>query len=274
MEFMSDDRPVFAGSIPETYDRYLGPVVFKPFAQDLVARLPTSGAGTLLEIACGTGIVTEQLVEHLPEGWEITATDISESMLSYAKTKGRYRDRVTWQVADALSLPFPDGSFNIVVCQFGMMFFPDKPAAVREIHRVLKPHGTFLFNVWESLNRNEPFDIGNQVQNEAFAPDAPQFFQIPFSMGDPHELRELMQVPRFQDISVENVSRTGVSPSAHDLAVGINKGTPVLMAMLDKNPSKVEPLTLELERRLKERYGNGRVYTNLRALVCSGRKLG
>src|SRR5262249_27725237 len=145
-----------AGSIPQLYDRYLGPVLFEPYAADLAHRVAAHDAGPVLEMACGTGIVTQQLRAHLAPDVQIVATDLSQPMLDYARTKLTALKDVDWRQADIAALPFVDASFAIVVCQFGLMFVQDKQAAFREARRVLRKDGLFAFNVWDRLSTN-PF---------------------------------------------------------------------------------------------------------------------
>src|SRR5688500_16765869 len=146
--------PAFAGSIPEGYDRYLRPLLFEPYALDLAGRVPITPGMKVLELACGTGIVTRALLGVLPGDATIVATDVSGHMLGVAQQKISPDPRLAWQPADATTLPFDTGSFHAVICQFGLMFFPDKLRALREARRVLRPAGTLIFNVWDSLERN------------------------------------------------------------------------------------------------------------------------
>ena len=111
-------------------------------------------SGELLETACGTGILTRALAARLPEAVAITATDLNEPMLDFARLQPS-GGRVAWRQADAQALPFSDGTFDAVVCQFGVMFFPDKQRAYREVFRLLKPGGRFLFSVWDRLETND-----------------------------------------------------------------------------------------------------------------------
>jgi len=145
---------VFAGSIPQFYDQKLGNLLFAPYGADMAARLKSLVAGRLLEIAAGTGIVTRQLAIHLPHAVEIVATDLNQPMLDYAASQPGLA-RVKWEPADAQALPFPSESFDAIVCQFGVMFFPDRGAAYAETRRVLKPGGAFLFNAWDRIEDNE-----------------------------------------------------------------------------------------------------------------------
>ena len=154
---MDADR-VFQGSIPALYDQHLGPLIFVPYADDLASRLADMQHGRILETAAGTGMVTRALVSSLPESVSIMATDLNQPMLDHASSQ-LPSTRVTWRQADAQHLPFLDGEFDAVVCQFGVMFFPDKPRAFSEAYRVLKPGGRFLFNVWDRIEENEFSDI-------------------------------------------------------------------------------------------------------------------
>jgi ubiquinone/menaquinone biosynthesis C-methylase UbiE len=150
MNPMEDPTHLYAGSVPALYDRYRGPVFFEPFAHDIADCLADLRAGNLLEIAAGTGIVTRVLAHALPETVSITASDISQAMLDFAAAQPGLA-RISWKQADALALPFDDKAFDAVLCQFGVMFFPDKVTGYRETRRVLKPNGRFVFNVWDRI---------------------------------------------------------------------------------------------------------------------------
>jgi ubiquinone/menaquinone biosynthesis C-methylase UbiE len=140
----------FSGAIPELYEAYLVPLIFEPYAADLATRLAARSPSRVLEVAAGTGVVTRALTRTLPASTSIVATDLNQAMLDRARAVGTAYP-VEWRTADALALPFPDRSFDAVVCQFGVMFFPDKPRAYAEARRVLRPGGAFVFNVWDSL---------------------------------------------------------------------------------------------------------------------------
>ncbi len=151
---MSDIDKVFNGSIPMLYDTYLVPLIFEPYATDLAQRLHAMSVSHVLEIAAGTGVVTRALASTLPESVSIVATDLNQAMLDRASAVGTLRP-VEWRQADAMQLPFGDGEFDAVVCQFGVMFFPEKPKAFSEARRVLRPGGVFVFNVWDRIQENE-----------------------------------------------------------------------------------------------------------------------
>jgi SAM-dependent methyltransferase len=169
-----DGDKVFAGSIPELYERYLVPMIFEPYAKDLAERLTTLPLRRVLEVAAGTGVVTRAIASALPASVAIVATDLNQPMLAHASALGTSR-AVEWRQADALKLPFEDASFDAVVCQFGVMFFPDKAAAYAEARRVLRPGGTFLFNAWDRIEENEFADCVTNALGTIFPDDPPRF---------------------------------------------------------------------------------------------------
>ena len=164
---MSGSAAEFSGSVPGFYDRYLGPVLFEPYAVDLVSRLPGGDRLRVLEIACGTGIVTRRLRESLGESATLVATDLNEAMVSHARAAVPAAG-IDWQQADAQALVFDDGAFDVVVCQFGFMFLPDKVQGFREARRVLASGGVLFANVWHSMEANpvagcHPHDCGKAL---------------------------------------------------------------------------------------------------------------
>ena len=168
---MKDEHTKFSGSIPAAYDRYLGPILFQPYAEDLASRLPVNKPGSVLELACGTGILTRVLRTYLPSKVKLIATDLNEPMFRQAAAKFGKRERVQWLEADACDLPFGDGKFNAVVCQFGIMFVSDKALAAREAYRVLKRDGVFLFNVWDALKHNKLGELAHRTITSYFKKD-------------------------------------------------------------------------------------------------------
>jgi len=169
-----DTDKVFTGSIPNLYETYLVPLIFEPYAADLVNLLASRPLTRVLEIAAGTGVVTRHLASALPERVSIVATDLNQSMLAHASALGTTRP-VEWREADAMALPFEDATFDAVVCQFGVMFFPDKPKAFSEAGRVLRPGGVFVFNVWDRIAENEFADAVTTALESLFPEDPPRF---------------------------------------------------------------------------------------------------
>src|SRR6185369_9904620 len=211
---MSDQHAAFVGSIPENYDRYLGPCLFEDYAKDIAQRVNVPDGGSVLEIACGTGIVTRKLRDSLPASARLIATDLNEAMIAYAKHKFQSNESVEFKQADAMELPFPDASFDAVVCQFGLMFFPDKERAMSEAHRVLKPGGIYVFNVWDAIEKNELAEIANGTVRTFFDNDPPTFYQVPFGLHDQNVVRKLLDNAGFQNVEMLVLSKTGMSQSA------------------------------------------------------------
>jgi ubiquinone/menaquinone biosynthesis C-methylase UbiE len=261
----------FVGSIPENYDRYLGPMLFEPYARDLCARLDVPPAARVLEVACGTGIVTECLRHSLPRDATLVATDLNEPMIVYARGARRLGDGVEWRVADAQALPFPDGSFDAVVCQFGLMFVPDKPQALREARRVLVPGGVFAFSVWGAPEYNSFGRIADAVIGSFFPTDPPTFYQVPFSLDDEPGLRRLLEAAGFEAIEAECVTLEVQSPSATAAARGLVLGNPVLPVIEERGTADPERIIHALADALAQSGGAAPLRLPTRALIMLAR---
>jgi len=214
----------FDGSMPEYYDSIMGPAQFDVFGVDLARRLPEKPPGDVLEVACGTGVVTRRLRERLDRGVRLVATDLSDAMLQYAR--GKVAGRIEWQKADAAALPFPDASFGALVCAFGVMFVPDKKAVFREARRVLRPGGVLLFNVWDGLDANPQSRATNDVIETMFPDDPEMRFRGPFEFNDRALLGSLLTGARFGEARMEPVRLDVRAASAREYATGQLKGTP------------------------------------------------
>lgn len=223
---MVDLRASFTGSIPEYYDSCLGPAWFDAFAADLAQRLPANPPGDVLEIACGTGLLTRHVRERLDPGLRLVATDLSKAMLDYARGKLGERKGIEWREADAVRLPFVDGEFGAVVCAFGVMFVPDRQAAFREARRVLREGGILLFNVWDRIEENPHAAAGAEVIETLFPGDEEMRFRIPFEMHDPVLLRGLLAGARFREVRIEKKRLQLDRVSARTVAIGQIRGTP------------------------------------------------
>ena len=271
---MADDDTAFVGSIPELYDRYLGPLLFHGFADDLVSRLPITDPMRILETACGTGIVTERLVERMPRHASVLATDLNEAMIAQARARLGEGAQVDWQVADATSLTLPSASFDAVVCQFGLMFFPDKTAGVTETLRVLRPGGTYLFNVWDSIERNPATRIAHETAASFFPNDPPRFYTVPFVLHDPDRVLALLTTAGFLDVVWSSVDSTGECPSATDAARGLIEGNPIVGEILERDPTLLREVTATVATNLATELGDHPVKTPLRAHVFAARRPG
>jgi ubiquinone/menaquinone biosynthesis C-methylase UbiE len=223
---MANVAASFSGSIPEYYDSCLGPAWFDPFAEDLVRRLPANPPGDVLELACGTGILTRRLRERLDPTRRLVASDLSKAMLDFARGKMIGRKSVDWREADAASLPFGDGEFGAVLCGFGVMFVPDKRAAMSEARRVLKTGGVLLFNVWDRIERNPHAAANVEVLESLFPGDEEIRFTMPFELYDAALLRQLLGEARFQEIQIKKKQIKVQGVSARNIAIGLIRGTP------------------------------------------------
>lgn len=266
---MSYQDTAFIGSIPENYDRYLGPALFEPYAADLVERLNVSEGASVLELACGTGIVTRRLRDRLPPGVRLVATDLNEAMMAYAARKFRPDEAVEWKQADATNLPFPDESFNAIVCQFGLMFVPDKEGAIREAYRVLKPGGAFLFSVWDAIEQNDLAHIAHTTISTFFEHDPPNFYEVPFCFHDPEVIKSLMTRAGFRDTKLSLLTLPSISPSALEAAKGLVEGNPVIVAIKERRPSDVPKIVAAVAEAVAARCGDMPVRGRMQAFVCT-----
>jgi ubiquinone/menaquinone biosynthesis C-methylase UbiE len=269
---MSNQHSAFVGSIPENYDRYLGPLLFESYALDIVERLSVAEDASVLEIASGTGIVTRHLRNRLPKSAKLVATDLNEAMLAYAANKFQPDEAIEWRLADATSLPFPDSSFGAVVCQFGLMFFPDKPAAMREVFRVLAPGGLFVFSVWGAIEKNELPRIARDTILSLFEDDPPTFYDVPFGLHEQDLIQRLMDNAGFNDVQMSVLAQTCVSPCALDAAKGFVEGSPVIIEITQRGRSDISEIESAIAAAIASRCGDNPVRSTLQAIVCEARR--
>ncbi len=266
---MASNDAAFAGSIPALYDRHLGPVLFEPYASDLVRRLPHLDNGAILEIAAGTGIVTQQLAATLPSAVRIIATDLNQPMLDHAAAKPGMA-RVLFQQADALVLPFAAAEFDVVVCQFGVMFFPDRVAGYREALRVLKPGGQFILNVWDTLSLNPLAEVASNAMAARFPQDPPQFLaRVPYTYNDEAVLRADLAAAGFTQIAIDTVASTSRAASHRDPAIGFCQGSPMRNEIEARDPDGLQAATDAAADALAARFGTGAIEAPMQAKVIT-----
>lgn len=269
---MADRNAAFVGTIPENYDRYLGPVLFHPYADDLAGRLVVTPGIRVLEVACGTGLLTRRVLERVRGRGSLLATDLNEAMLAYGRAQVPAEPSLEWRQADATNLPLPDRAFDAVVCQFGLMFFPDKATGVREAFRVLGPGGVYLFNVWDAIERNRFARITHETVAGFFPADPPQFYTVPFGFHDPETIRKVLAEAGFTRIEWTYVEKTGTSPAAADLAIGLIDGNPILGAILERRPEALPDIRKAVAAQIAAQLGDRPVRCALRAIVFSARR--
>jgi len=267
---MSEIDKVFAGSIPEYYDRNMVPLIFESYAQDLSRRVVALAPKSVLETAVGSGVVTRALASILPPDAKYVATDLNQPMLDYARAKQSDDSRINWRQADAQALPFEDAAFDLVCCQFGAMFFPDRPSGYREARRVLMPGGAFLFNVWDRIEENV---FANDV-TEALAmlyPDNPPRFmaRTPHGYHDTALIRSDLAKAGFSDVTIETRPAMSPAPSARYVAVAYCEGTPLRGEIEARG--RLEDATSHVASVIESRHGSGRISAKIQAHVILAR---
>ncbi len=267
---MAEANARFLGTIPENYDRHLGAVIFEPYAADLARRVTVQADLPVLEIACGTGILTRRLRATLPPAVRLVATDLNEPMIAYARSRLKGLEPIDWRPADAAALPFPPKSFAAVVCQFGLMFVPDKQAAFREARRVLAAGGLFAFNVWDSFEHNAFGRIAHETIGSFFPSDPPTFYQVPFGFHDRDVLLRLLAANDFGQVELEHVTLEARSSSAKSFAEGLVKGNPVSIAIQVRG-APPEPIIDAVAAVLTRFGGDAPFRSTMQALVVTAR---
>ena len=267
---MADTDKVFAGSIPKLYETHLVPLIFEPYAADLAKRLSPRRLHRILEVAAGTGVVTRALAAALPESAAIVATDLNQAMLDQAVSMGTRRP-VEWRQADALQLPFADGAFDAVVCQFGVMFFPDKPKAFAEARRVLGPGGVFLFNVWDRIAENEFADTVTTALESVFPQDPPRFMaRIPHGYHDPRTIeRDLAGGGFSAPPAIDTVAARSRAASPRMPAIAYCQGTPLRSEIEARDPARLGEATDVAARAIARRFGQGAVDGKIQAHIVT-----
>jgi ubiquinone/menaquinone biosynthesis C-methylase UbiE len=256
----------FVGTVPENYERYLGPLMFKPYAQDLACRLLVGDQAEVLELACGTGVLTRELLAMMEPGVHLVASDVSEPMLEVAQQQIRDR-RIEWHQADAAALPFDAGRFDAVICQLGIQYFADKVAAAREARRVLRRGGVFLFSTWSGPQTNPLAHLAQQTAAACFPDDTPTFYELPWSYGDTRQIESDLRAAGFRHVSIQPVALVGRAPSADYAAMGIVQGTPMANAIAERRSITVDAFTAVIAASLTRELGDGPLALPMQAWI-------
>lgn len=266
---MSTDS-AFTGSIPDLYETHLVPALFAPYARDLAARLARHDGRDLIELAAGTGAVTREVAAVLGAEQRLVATDLNQAMLDVAAA--RLGDaRVSYQAADAMALPFADHSFDLALAQFGVMFFPDRVAAHREVRRVLRPGGHYLFNVWNRLEDNLASLVVHQAVVDLVGKDAPDFIaRVPFGYNDPAQIRQDLEAGGFGEVEIERVDFEQPDTVLPGLVAGMCRGSPLAAAMAAWPADLLDAVEAASQQRLADCVRRGPV--TMSALVVTARR--
>jgi len=265
-----DSDKVFTGSIPKLYETYLVPLIFEPYAEDLVNRLASKSPTRVLEIAAGTGVVTRNLASVLPESVSIVATDLNQAMLDQAAALGTQRP-VEWRQADAMQLPFRDATFDAVVCQFGGMFFPEKSKAFSEARRVLSPGGIFIFNVWDRIKENEFADTVTTALESLFPSDPPRFLaRTPHGYHDRSTIeRDLADGGFTATARITTVAARSRAKSFRAPAIAYCQGTPLRNEIEARDASRLGEATDMAAEAIAQQFGREAVDGKIQAHIVT-----
>jgi ubiquinone/menaquinone biosynthesis C-methylase UbiE len=263
---------IFSGSIPKLYETHLVPLIFRAYADDLARRLASRAPRRVLELAAGTGVATRALSAALPAGVDIVATDLNQAMLDHALSIGTARP-VVWRQANAMKLPFAEREFDVVVCQFGVMFFPDKARAFAEARRVLRPRGIFLFSVWDRIEENEFAESVTAAMETAFPQDPPRFLaRTPHGYHDQATIgRDLAQGGFEESPEIITVAQRSRAASARGPAVAYCQGTPLRNEIEARDASRLGEATDIAAQAIAGRFGNAAVDGKIQAHIVSVR---
>lgn len=252
---MTGNASQFVGDIPSNYDTLLGPNIFADYAADMVRRARELQPSNVLELAAGTGIVSRKLRDALPTSARMVVTDLNAPMLDVARTKFNGDENVEFVTADAMKLDFPDGQFDLIACQFGVMFFPDKRASFKEALRVLRPGGTYLFNTWGTHGENPFARIALEVVAEFFPRDPPGFYHVPFSYADASVAGADLNAAGFNPVRHESVQLQKQVKNIAAFARGLVYGNPLIDEINARRSVDPDDVVHAIERRLREAWG-------------------
>ena len=267
---MPNADAAFTGAVPENYDRHMVPLIFAPYAADMARRVASLSPHAVLEVAAGTGVVTRALAPKLSADARYTVTDLNQPMLDYAASQQPPDARLTWRQADALALPFDDASFDIVFCQFGVMFFPDRVAGFREARRVLKPGGRFLFNAWDRIEDNVFADDVTNELARIFPDDPPRFMpRTPHGYHDTNRIRADLAAAGFTNVAIDTRAEQSPASSARIPAVAYCQGTVFRAEIESRGPGQLDVVTNRVADALVAKHGNGPVSAKIQAHIVT-----
>ena len=261
----------FQGSHVDFYDRFLVPLMVSPYATLAAQKIGALGPQSVLELAAGSGVLTVELARVLPATTTITATDLNQPMIDHAKIKPGV-ERVHWQQADAMKLPFQEASFDVVVSQFGVMFFPDKAESFREVRRVLKPGGKYVFVVWDDwrLAPDAPLAIAVDVVGRLLPCDPAMLINPPYF--DERTIRSDLQAANLKNVEIERVALPSMAASARDAAYAVVSASLIRVVIGQTDPTRMDEAAAAVEEAFREKFGDGEIVGTTRGLVISADK--
>lgn len=263
-------QPYAGGSVPKNYESYLVPLLFDGYAQNIVRQVEVSSGASVLETACGTGAVTRHFCRRLPEDAQLTATDLAPAMVEQARRIVGEHPGVAYSEADATALPFENDSFDAVICQFSVMLFPAPEQGMREAARVLRPAGTFVFNVWDGLEKNELSAAVHEAMAEVFPDDPPRFLEKPYAYDDLSGIVRSLQATGFERIDIAVQPRQSIAQGARDVATGLVAGSPLANQVVERN-RPIGEVVEQVSEILTRRYSDGPISAPMQAFQVTAR---
>lgn len=252
---MSEGAAQFTGSIPEYYDKGLGPNLFEYYGDDMSRRVAASFPESIMEMAAGTGIVTRKIRDCLANNAVLIATDLNQPMLDIAASKFQDDEDVSFEPADAMDLPFGADTFDVVACQFGVMFFPDKLQSYHEAKRVLKPGGRYIFSVWCSWDENPFARLAHESVAQFYKGDPPMFYKVPFSYHDVDIICETLTEAGFSDIQIDRMPHSVKIHDQDEFSKAAVYGNP-LSAEISERGGDPDEAVAAIKKALNENFGD------------------
>ncbi|WP_404437495.1 methyltransferase domain-containing protein [Bradyrhizobium daqingense] len=238
-----------AGSAPEVYERELVPAVFGLWAPILIDLARPKLGERVVDIACGTGIVARLAAVKVGPTGVVVGVDLNPGMLNVARSLATTPDAasVQWQEANADKLPFADSEFDIAICQLGLQFFADRPAALREMRRVLSSKGRLALMVWCSIEQSPGFESLAKILERHIGLAAATIMRAPFGLADADELSRLVGAADFKDITVQRRVGAIDFPSVEQFVVSYVAGSPLASHVSQASESAREHLTEDIK---------------------------
>ena len=269
---MSDNKADFGGAVAQGYDRDMGPVFFAGYASETAQRVSALAPSRVLEVACGTGIVTRAMRDAMPGSTHLTATDLNPDMMAVAQAKFGANEQVEFCPADGTALPFPDASFDTVVCQFGMMFYPDKNKGFHEAYRVLAPGGRYHFSVWDAHRYNAAGRIATAVIGSFFPKDPPRFYEIPFHYHQIDAIKEALHTAGFEGMVATVLRQERHMADFTAFARGLVFGSPVVAQIEQRGGVEPEKIQEAVATALRQEFGTEPTKMPVQAIMFEASK--
>jgi SAM-dependent methyltransferase len=261
-----------AGTAAQVYERHLVPAIFGPWGRRVVALAAPAAGERVLDAACGTGVVARLAAERVGADGQVAGFDLNLGMLAVARGLPTEAAPIGWVQATAGRVPFRDGSFEVVCCQLGLQYFPDRAAALAELARVSAPEGRLVVMVWRSIDHSPGFAALAAALDRHIGPEAGAIMRAPFALGDEGVVRGLVAGAGFQDVRVDRQAGMVRFGSARELVVAQGGGSPLAAPIEAAGPAARAELAAEVEAALAQWEDATELAFPIEALLVSGRR--